>query len=241
MRPAVVGDAVVRLVGQQVDRPRRRLQHRGQALQLVGRQHAAARVVRRVDDDRPGARGDRAPDGVDRQLELRRLEVDAHRLGGVGEDHRHIEEPRRREVDDLVAWIQHRAQRGGEAAERAGGHRYILGIDVDADVLAQRVDRDLDRLGVAELVGEPVLVLGRGPFRERLLDLGQRHLLRIAELEVAAAGLRSGAAGLGVADELEHGLEIVDHRAHCRGIGAHANSPSSPAAVRPVVRDETAM
>ena len=241
MLAAVVQDPVVRLVGDQVDRVVCAVENIRQALQLVRREDAAARVVRRVDDDRPRSCGDVPFDRVDRQLKLRGFEVDANRLRAVGDDHRDVEEPRRRQVDHLVARVKDRAQRRGQAAECARCHRDISGIEVDPGQLAQRLHRDLDRLRVAELVGEPILVLRRRPFRERLLDLRQRHLLRVAELQVACLCAQGGVPGFALADKREHRLEVFDHRSHRRRVSAHANSPSRPFSVRPAAREEIAM
>ena len=236
---AVIHDPAVRLIGDQIDRPVRDLEDVGESLQLVGREDPAARVVRRVDDDRARLRRDVPLDGVDRKLELRRREIDAYRLCAARKDHRDVEEPRRREVDHLVAGIEHRAQRRSERPEGAGRHRHVLGVEVDPHPAAQRLDRDLDRPRVAELVGEPVLVLGHGPLRQGLLDLGQRHLLRIAEPEVARLGQHHAPRVCLIADLRQHRLEVLDHRPDRRRKSAHTNSPSRPASVNPAVLDET--
>jgi hypothetical protein len=174
--------------------------------------------VRAVDEDHAGARRDGGRDPVDVEIEGGRLEPDAHRLAAGDEDEQLVEEPRRRQEDDLVTGPYERSQRHGYGREAAVRHRHVGGVPVEAGPRPQRLgDRPL-RCRLRELVGEPVLVQRGDVLLERLDIARQRHLLRVADGEVRDVGI---AVELGEvpAEEGEEGGDALAHalRGGCGG------------------------
>ena len=102
---------------------------------------------------------DRCADAVEVEVERRRLELDAHRLAAGGEGQQLVEEPGRREEDQLVAGVEDRPHRDGDRRESAVRHRHVARVPGHAGPRGQRIGHDPLRLRLAELVGEPVLVL----------------------------------------------------------------------------------
>ena len=104
----------------------------GDLRQLAGVEHLAGRVVRRVEQDQPGAR----PDGG---AQLGRVEAvaavglraqqDGHGARPGQGDARLVAVVHRLEHDDLVAVVEHPEQRPGERLGGAGGDQH-LGVGI---------------------------------------------------------------------------------------------------------------
>ena len=126
--------------------------------------------------------------GVHVQVEGRRLELERHRDGVSGSDQQLVEEPRRRQVEHLVAGLGDRPQRDGQGTEARVRHEHVLGIPLEAGQPRERAGDRNARLGLVELVGEPVLVLRLDVPLQDVDEAGERHLLRVAHHEVGHAG-----------------------------------------------------
>ncbi len=232
-RPVVEQDPRVRLVRDQVDRMPdafgTRREHVGQRAQGLGRVDLAARVVRRVHDDRGGALGDRRLDRI--QVEVPGLVVhgDPDRVRLAAEDDRLVEEPRRRQEDHLVTGIGHRSDAQVQAGERAVGHQDVVGLVRHAASLAQAGRGRLLRVRLVELVGVPVLVLRHGPALQRLDELRERHLLRVAGDEVADGGVGRVAVRVPalVEEAPERRLDLQDALQALRQTVWHRDPPSA--------------
>ena len=184
---AVVGDELVDLVGEgdQVVLGAERRDPR----QFPLAEHLAARVLRAVHDDRPGAFVDGRPQLVlvERPVRLVEAHVAGHRSREDGV--RPVVLVERLEDDDLLARVHHRQHRGDHGLGRAAGHREVpLGVHVHAverpvapgERVAQRLGAPGDRV----LVDVPADGLDGG-----LLDLGGRREVREPLGEVHAAVL----------------------------------------------------
>ena len=137
-----------------------------------------------VHDHDARARRDGRCDGV--EVEIEGLAVDRHLDGHqAGLEHeRLVEEPRREAVDHLVARIADDLQRGRDRGEPAGREVHVVRLEREVEVAAQGFGRGLDRLRVADVVGEPQLVL-RDQRLPQDLDVGLgRRVVRVAEREV---------------------------------------------------------
>jgi hypothetical protein len=86
------------------------------------------------------------------------------------------------------------------------------GWNLDAELGPQRVRNDLLGVGVAERVGEPVLVLRRGGSLQGIHVVAHRHVLRVAEREVAETRATLGLGGLHLT---EKGHERSHGALHC--------------------------
>ena len=224
---AVVEDAVIGLVRQQVDRapvPRRGgLEDSSETIERRARIDLSGRVVRRVDDDGARPRGDRPLDG--RHVDVERPHVDAylHRQQAEALRDAVVEEPGRREIDDLVAFVADGAHGDLEAGERAGRQRDVFRSEPDTPVLGERGDDRAPRLGHIHVVREPVLAPGLAPLLDRSHVFGERHLLRIAGDEVGDPGSRSTRAEpLEELEKLlmrgEQGVHLARNRPHFHAV-----------------------
>ena len=237
-RPVVEQDPRVRLVRDQVDRVPDAFgaggEHVGQRAKGLGRVDLAARVVRRVHDDRRGAFGDRRLDRV--EVEVPGLVVHGHPDGVrlAAEDDRLVEEPRGREEDHLVAGVGHRSDAQVQAGERAVGHQDVVGLVRHAPSLAQAGRGGLLRVRLVELVRVPVLVLRHGPALQRLDELRERHLLGVAGDEVAHGGVGRVAVGVPalVEEASERRLDLPDALQALRQTVWHRDPPSLSSAAR---------
>ena len=151
---AAVDDVLVNFVG---DRQRvMPLAQRGDRFELGAREHLAARVVRRVDHDRLGARAERRLElgAIDRKIRIAQRHVARRR---PGKDHvGPVVLVKRLEDDHLVARIDHRQHRRDHRLGRAACNRDIeVGIARDAVV-------------AAHLVGDRAAEIRR-PVRDRVL------------------------------------------------------------------------
>ena len=146
-----------------------------------------------------------------------RLVVHGHPDGVrlAAEDDRLVEEPRGREEDHLVAGVGHRSDAQVQAGERAVGHQDVVGLVRHAASLAQAGRGGLLRVRLVELVRVPVLVLRHGPALQRLDELRERQLLRVAGDEVAHGGV--GRVAVGVPALVEEASERrLDSLMRCR-------------------------
>ena len=125
-----------------------------------------------------------------------------------------VEEPRRREEDDLVADIAERPDRHPEAPEGTRGHRDGVGVEGDAGPPPKRLGDDVSRLRLAELVGEPVLVLGFRVPLERVDQPGEWELLRVAEREVGDPRSRPMPLPQSLVQPGEDRADARDHPVH---------------------------
>ena len=163
------------------------MHRRGDQLELGAGVDLAGRVVRRVDDDRPGPRPERRAQlvGVDRPVRL----VERHvARDGAGEDRvGAVVLVVRLEDDDLVARVEQPEHGGHHRLGRAAG---------DGDL-----GLGIDRAPAGELAG------GRGRDRvaQRLAAPGDRVLV-----DVVADGGRGGVLELGRAREVGEALGQAD-------------------------------
>ncbi len=148
-RPQVV-DVLVYLIGDHEGVvPLAQLRDQGQ---LLDREDLAGRVVRRVDDDRTGAVGERGTQLglVERPVRFPQTDEARHgagqdRIGAVVLVHRV-------EQDDLVAGVEQRQQRGDHRLGRTTGHADLaLGVDAPPGI----GPADLRSDGTAEVGGAP--------------------------------------------------------------------------------------
>jgi hypothetical protein len=118
-----------------VNRPTRPIrrpgQHGGEALESVQAEDPASGVVRGVDEDGAGARRDGRLERVQVELEGRWSHGDPDGLAAGRDDQQLVEEPWRREEDDVVAGLQDRAERHGDRGEPTVRHRDVLGIPLE--------------------------------------------------------------------------------------------------------------
>ena len=126
---------------------------------------------------------------VDVQVEARRVQRDANRLAAGGEDEQLVEEPGRREEDDLVARVDQRPQGDAMAAKPPLVIATSAGSQSMPVRCGQRGGDGPLRGRLGQLVGEPVLVLRHGVALQRLDVAGERHLLGIADREVRDVGM----------------------------------------------------
>ena len=143
-RAAVEEDAVVRLVGEQEDRPAVPL---GRAPQSTRRERPVPLGCRCGPSDSAGEltmigarlRRDGRLDGAGVEPECGPRQRDADRRRAHDRNHRLVEEPRRRDEDDFVAGIDGRAQRDGEGRKRPGREIDIRWLEVEARPRAERI------------------------------------------------------------------------------------------------------
>ena len=153
-------------------------------------------IVRAVDDHHPGLRPDARLDRRQIQVERRLLERNGHRNAIGCQQRRPVAEPGRLAVQSLVAGIEHQTKGDRDGREGAGRQREVRRLEGKAKLLACGVGEEFLRGLLARLVGEPVLVMRRDLVAQRADDPVKRHLVRIAEGEVANAGRK---APLGIA------------------------------------------
>ena len=86
-----------------------------------------------------------------------------------------------------------------EGGKGAVGDGDVLGLERQAELSSERLGDHRAGLLLIGLIGEPILVLGHGVRPERLDQPRERPLLRVAEGEIADAGLlvATGPSGLG--------------------------------------------
>ncbi len=181
-------DAAVGLVGQQVDRavPLRGLgEDPRQRVQRVRREDPPGGVVRGVEDHGPGPRRDRRAHVLGVKVERRRVDLHPHRLRPRRPDQGLVEEVRRAHDDHLVALAGHRPQHDSESGDGCVRQRDVVGLEVDAELLAERLRHRLLRPRVAPDVREPVPSLRFRPPLEGADILRAGELLRVPRHEVA--------------------------------------------------------
>ena len=119
--------------------------------------------------------------------------------------------------------IGQRPDRHTERAERAVRQRDVLGLEGDAGPALERLGDDGPRLGLVELVGEPVLVPGNGVTLERVDQPGEWQLLRIPEREVGDAGVRPMPLPRAAGEPREDVLDAGDHPVGASGRVGHGS------------------
>ena len=174
---------------------RRPIRRRGAFQQLRQRRQLlppvdpAGRVVRRVDDHEARSRTDRGVDGLEVEVEARRSQRHLPRHGVGGEQHRLVAEPGWLGEDDLVAGVEQQPEGDRDGPEGAGREGDVGRLERKAQLPADRLGQEGLRRLLAGLVGEPVLVVGQGPFADGRDEPVERHLVRIAEGEVGDGGI----------------------------------------------------
>ena len=92
----------------------------------------------RVEHDHSRSWTDGGGDALELQVERRRLQAHTNWLAPRGQDEHLVEEPRRRQEDDLVSRLNERAQRDCYRGEPAVGHGYVGGIPFHAGTFPKR-------------------------------------------------------------------------------------------------------
>ena len=206
----------VRLVGEEHDGPgavRRRLREDGrERIELRPIVDASGRIVRRVDDEGAGARGDRGTDRVGVEIVARPAQPHAHRRRAKHGDHRFVEEPRRRQKDELVAVVDERPDRGAQRAKRPGREPHVVLLERQVRTRSERRRNGLRGGLVVQGVREPVLVLGHCMMPDRIDESRQGHLLRIAEDEVGDGRIAAAASVFGIGQKVEQQPQAVLER-----------------------------
>ena len=191
-------------------------------LELVAAEDLAGRVVRRVDDDRPGPRRHGGPQliGIDRPVRF----VERHvSRGGPGEDRvGAVVLVERLEHDDLVARVEQAEHRRDHSLGRAAHHR-DLGIRVRLPARVEAGGLGGDGPAERRRAGDDrVLVdVGKERGRGRLLELGRGREVREALGQADGTGLHRQAVhladdglgeALGLAADAAHGGESSGRR-----------------------------
>ena len=164
-RPAVVLDAEIR-----------------DQRHLVAREHAARRVVRRVDDDRLGARVERLAQAIGVERPVRPLERNEHRLRAGENRIRPIVLIERLEDDHLVAGIHERHEHRRHRFGRAARHRHVA-VRVDLHVVPAPV-----------LLGDRLTKHRRAPRDRVLVDVAVDRRARRLFHQGSASGSRESPA-----------------------------------------------
>ena len=156
----------------------------GDPAHVLGAQHAAGRVVGRVDDEELGLLGDAPLELLQVEAEAGLLEQgDRHRLPAHEVDHRLVDREPGVRVDDLVARVRERHD--GEEHDRLGARRHhdLVRLDRNAarllDVLGDRLAQ-LGQAGRRPVVGGPRVERPLG----RVADVRRRVEVRLADLQV---------------------------------------------------------
>ena len=154
----------------------------GDQRHLVARQHAARRIVRRVDDDRLRARVERLAQTIGVERPVRPLERNEHRLGAGENRVRTIVLVERLEDDHLVARIHQRHEHRRHRFGRAARHRHVA-VRIDLHVVPAPV-----------LLGDRLAKHRRAP-RDRVLvdvavDRRARRLLHRSGIGKSGKSLR---------------------------------------------------
>ena len=106
MAPAIVEHVLVHLVGEEGNRPV--ADQRGERIQVIAIGHRAARVLRAIDDDQPGAVAQHPPHMVPIEAKRGRRQRDAH-AAAARQPHRGlIGVIGRIEYDGLIPGTHHR-------------------------------------------------------------------------------------------------------------------------------------
>ena len=138
---AVKEDAAVRLIGDHPDgtavTPASPSQPAGQTLQGGRWVDPPRGVVRGVDDDGAGPRGQCRDDGVDVKVESGRLQPHPNRRGAAGDDHSFVEEPRWAQEDHLITGVDHAGQGQCDRPTGAASEEHVLGGEAHAQLGAQ--------------------------------------------------------------------------------------------------------
>jgi hypothetical protein len=148
----------------------------------------------------------------------RRLQINRHRQAAGHADQGVVEEPRRAQVDELVAGIADGPERHRQRAERARREKDVLLLERDAGLRAQPRRRGCQTGRLVVLVREPVLVLGLRVARERFGDAGQRHVVGVSEHEVADLGIAHTLRVARREHKLEEPLLVLGDPAEKRGV-----------------------
>ena len=119
----------------------------GQGRDLVGVEGAGGRIVGIVEDDHPGARGDRGLDGVFGQAPQRRLEADRDGDAAGALDQGAVGVVGGLEDDHLVARMDVGHDGGGDGLGRAGGDQDAVEGQGDALEPAVVFDDGVAQLG----------------------------------------------------------------------------------------------
>ncbi|CAB4884834.1 unannotated protein [freshwater metagenome] len=145
----------------------------GDALQFAAGEHLAGGVVRRVEQDQLGARGDRCSYFVEVDAECRRMQCDGSYLPAGHRNTCLIDVEHRLERDDLVAGVQQGQQRTGQSFTGSCGDQHLGGsIEAQAVEALLVFDNGLAQAGDAN--GRWVLVLAAVDCCDRYIE----HLTR---------------------------------------------------------------
>ena len=125
VRLTVENDVFIHFVRQNNDV--RVARQRRQLLQVIGREDLTARVVRRIDDDHPRARGDGSADLVPVDGKIRHREPDGNRRCPLQADNGRIAVKGGLKVDHLIPRMHQPADGGIEPFAGAGGHQHLAG------------------------------------------------------------------------------------------------------------------
>ena len=180
-------------------------------LELGAREDASRRVVRGVHDDRPGSRGERAPQLVRVEREARRAERNEDRRSPADGGVRAVILIERLEDDDLVTGVDDREQRRDHRFRRSAGDReHRLRIDRHrvevavrpgervAEGLAAPGDRVLVEVGVDRALRRLLHLRGRGEVGEALREVDAAvHRVQSGHLADDRLGETHGSGGKG--------------------------------------------
>ena len=174
----------------------------------AGREHRAARIVRRVDHDHARLRRDRIAHALPVRREVAWIERHMHRAPAVELDRGLVAVVARIEHDDFVARMHDRGDRGEQRFGRARGHRDV-GVRIDLAAV-QRFGLARDLLAQRRQAGHRRVLVAAGVHRR-----GERiaHRLRTVEIRKALAEIDR----LVLQRELAHDGE--DRRADFRQLG----------------------
>ena len=193
--PAVESQPAIGLIRKQVNAMphacRRAIEKVGELFQRVARVDAACWIVRRVHDHRR-VRGPIAASIASRSrskvgwLERHLASAPQSRqAAGL------VAEPRGLGDDGFVARIEDQVKGHHDRRERAGRERDIRSARRQGPARGRPARREMLRLPLARLVGEPVLVEWLCAFADRSDQPGQRQLMWIAEREIAHVGVEA--------------------------------------------------
>jgi hypothetical protein len=133
------------------------------------------------------------------------VHLDRDESGFQGE--RLVEEPWRQREHDLVTGVGDGLHGDGDGAEAARRHPQMVSLPRQVDNASQRSRRGLLRQLLAELVGEPELVLGQRRGTQGVDVRLQRHFVGVAEGEVEDARLEPPLLVAGSPHEVEEQVE----------------------------------
>ena len=141
-------------------------------------------------------RGDeRCCDRVQVEVPRRLVRTHADRRRARAQDQRFVEEPRRADEDDLITGIEHGRHRERHRAVRAAREEDVVGLEGDAQLIAELGCGRLRGTRIRHPVREPASVLRLEPLLEGLDVAGERRDLRVAGEEVAGIGVAHERSG----------------------------------------------